>query len=318
MTSLLKAIKKQIGWNATPLAIKVLICLIGCLSIMFIALFSALLFGKLGKSTLYNISATSEYYRYTPNLLTAPLIDLRNYRVADNCDSDEQYRSELFAGPSELTFERSLVIHITRIHKSSIRLDLKSDTNQSAALIEDIPTNTGCTSVFIELSKESPIFSAKLVGDIEVGPEPSDATLGKIPLLIAANLTVTDRTLFGGLYQFQPFSIYQGDQITIESETPTLGLLRASFDKPAINSVITNVGGTTSIQKYRGNQMEVQSSFIERIKNDNDLAIALSTLLILLQLFYSAIAYLLRIELLEQVKEEVTIRERVKRRKNVQ
>ena len=301
MMSIYHAIKTDLIKANTPFTIKLLIGSLVIISFILITLFGYAVFGKLGNKTQYNISATSEYYRYTPKIMQSPLFSISNYQIANNCDPDSI--SETISGPSELTFERPVTLHITRIYTNKIKLDIQSHDQQYAAAINDFPLESHCTSIFISLNESIPIFSAKLIGDIEIGPAPSDASVGHFPIVYEGELNVADRTLFGELYQFKPYTISRGDRIIVSNKNSANGLLRATYNEPAINSIIISTGGITSIQKYRGNIIDIESTFLTRIKEDHDLAIAISVIIITLQFIYAAIAYLLRIELIEQVIE---------------
>lgn len=270
----------------------------------FVLLFIFSVGGKLGDNASYSLVTTSEAYTYKPNNQIAPSFLLKRYKIAENCLSfDIDWMTEV----STLEFAPYSTVIITRFGQSYVRLDVQGeDFENSGGNLDDEPLGV-CTSFLIELNDQQSVVTMNLYGDIEIGRNVSDASDAYFPLLLEGKVIVQDNALItNAVFHHSPIELRRGDYIRLAGQSiPPRGILRASKDAAGLEAVIMADGGSVISQSYRSQPRNVDISFINRLSDDNELAIALSCLFIMIQFVGMVISFLLRMKVINNTSESV-------------
>lgn len=292
-----------ISWHTTPRPVRWLVMFFAFTAIALVIVFVIAITSKLDQSARYTVSATSEFFEYKPDNNVYTGFSIMKAHYSPECDEELGRKT---VQNSEITFADDINVFITRFSDRQIRIDLQSSKGKSVGSIEhdfEEEPLPSCASFFIELTEESPIFSMNLIGEVKVGKQLTDAPYGYFPLVLGGEIRVIDHSMINEEpYQLPSFALNTADFIYFNSDTPTKGTVRAEFQSKGMQGVITSVGGSVYVQQYRSPVQRVESSFVSRITSDNELGIALTFLIVFLQLAYACILYLLRIELLEKTQ----------------
>ncbi len=271
---------------------------------VFVLLFIFSVGGKLSDNASYSLVTTSETYTYKPNNHIAPSVLLKRYKVAENCLSfDIGWVTE----ESELEFAPYSTVIITRFGQSHIRLDIQGKNfENSGGNLDNDPLGV-CTSFLIELNDEHSVVTMNLYGNIEIGRTVSDASDAYFPLLLEGKVVVQDDALItNGVFHHSPIELRRGDYIRLSGQTiPPRGILRASKSAAGLEAVIMADGGSVISQSYRSQPRNIDISFINRLSDDKELAIALSCLFIIIQFVGMVISFLLRMKVINNTNRHV-------------
>ncbi|WP_448213509.1 hypothetical protein [Colwellia sp. MEBiC06753] len=280
------------------------------LLVFVLVLISYSVFDKLDGNTKYLVTANSEHISYQSEELMPPPILLKNFKYALNCDNygDTTYSE------GEIGIGREFDYKFTRIQDSELVITiLKSNKRTKELKDNNIETNAyldvdgeliefdNCVAISIALTEENPVFAFNAMGNIELGKNITDATEAYTPLLLSGEITVTDESLFtNSPYQFTPYSVRRSDYVFAKfskRNTPT-AVIRAIKEEPGLTGVLSLHGGELYVQRYRMEPQLINSSFIDRISNDFELAFSLSAALIFIQFLFGIINFLLRVEMI--------------------
>lgn len=272
------------------------------LIISFFFLFIVAVSGKLGEQANYSIVAISETYIYKPDSKNAPSILLNNYKYLSDCF---EFGEDWIEEESTLELEEFSTMHLTRFGSSHIRLDVSGkDYEIKAGELdgEDLPE---CVSFLLKLTEEQSVFTMNLYGGVSIGKIVTDANDAYFPLLLNGEIVIQDSSLItGAAFQHSPIVLKSGDVITVEGQQrPPRGMLRASKEGEAIQGIISVEGGEVYAQGYRATPRKVDISFINKLSDDNELAIALSAMFILAQLTGVIITFLLRLRVINNTSD---------------
>jgi len=284
--------------KSTLLLIAIFITLVSS----FVLLFVFSVGGKLGDNVSYSLVTTSETYTYKPNNQIAPSFLLKRYKTANNC---QIFSSEWRVEESALKFAPNSTVIITRFGQSNIRIDVQGENFEKSGGELDEETLGVCTSFLIELVDEQSVVTMNLYGDIEIGRNVSDASDAYFPIMLQGKIIIQDNALItDAIFYHTPIELRRGDYIRLDDQNiPPRGILRASKNTEGLESVIMAEGGQVISQSYRSQPKSIDISFINRLSDDNELAIALSSLFILIQFVGLVISFLLRMKVINNTSD---------------
>jgi len=280
------------------------------LLVFVLVLISYSVLDKLDDNTKYLVTANTEHISYQSSELLPPPILLKNFKFALNCDNytENQYSEGEIGIGSEFDYkftrvqDDELVITILKSNKRAKKLESSNIESNSYLDVEgEIFEFDNCLAISISLNEENPVFAFNAIGNIELGKNITDATEAYTPLLLSGEITVMDESLFSNShYQFSPYSVKKSDYVFTKfnkSNTPT-AVIRATKEEPGLTGVLSLHGGELYVQRYRMEPQLINSSFIDRISNDYELAFSLSAALIFIQFLFGIINFLLRVEMI--------------------
>ncbi len=303
-------LKKQLGIADAPPQVLFLVVVLCSLIICVLLLVFYAVFKKLDNNTKYLINSESEHISYHTTELLPPDISIKNFQYAMECS---EYSKEIYV-EGVLNVSPEYVFKLTRIIDDEVNITIVKAPDQNKA--ENANENPAlgyfevegeelefenCLAIRIILSDENPIFQFNAIGDIELGKNITDAQDNYLPLVLSGEITVTGETLFShSPYQFTPYEIKKSDYIfskpTVDHQQTAI--IRASKGDSGLTGIVALQGGRLYVQRYRMAPQTIESSFIDRVSNDYELAFSLSVALIFIQFTFGIINFLLRIELI--------------------
>ncbi|KGJ90256.1 hypothetical protein [Thalassotalea sp. ND16A] len=305
-------LKKQLGIaDATP-QVLVLVGILCFLIVFILSIITFSVFKKLDDNTKYLITAESEHISYQTTKVLPPPIIIKNFKYAQECgDFSKETYSE-----GELDVNRNYLLKITRMLNNEVTIVLVkapknvNEKEQNKKNIkgyfeiegEGVEYNN-CLAIKVQLNEENPVLEFNAIGHVELGKSITDASDGYYPLLLSGEITVTGETLFfQSTYQFTPYVIKKSDYIYNNSvkDSSQTAIIRVVKDEPGMTAIVSLHGGNLYVQRYRMEPQLIESSFIDRVSNDYELAFSLSIAIVFVQFLFGVINFLLRIEMIHK------------------
>ncbi|MDO3381589.1 hypothetical protein [Gilvimarinus algae] len=276
-----------------------IILIIFFISVMaaFTVLFIMAVVGKVSEDAKYSILVESESYTYYPSNNNASGVLLKAYKLSEHCGDSF---SEWAESESVLVFDPGSTVSITRFGSSDIRIDVQGENfSKSGGKLNDSPLGV-CTSFVLSLNETNSVFTMNLYGDIKIGRNVSDASDAYFPLLLSGHVVIQERSILTeSEFQHTPIDLQRGDLVTMSGQDrPARGILRATKDESGLEGVVVVEGGEVFAQSYRSAARNIKISFLNRLSDDNELAISLSALFLLAQFFGVIITFLLRLKVI--------------------
>ncbi|PCI55675.1 MAG: hypothetical protein COB45_06410 [Gammaproteobacteria bacterium] len=300
-------IKDSLEFDLIPYNIRWLVSLFLLTTFLIVLLLCITVFSKFGESTKYTTSAKSEFFQYKPHDKNSSSILIKNYRTSFDCD---EYSPQLIKETAVLNIAKGATLSMTRFGNGELKIEMLGlDAEHSAGNLETDYDETElpiCFSTLIELNELNPVFSVNIIGDISIGLELTDANDAYFPILLEGEVLITDLSLItNSAYQLSPQKINKGEHLYFsENQSPSKGLIRAEYQSNAIDGVIFSNGGEVYIQQYRTAGKPIETSFLNRISDDNESVITFSILIIFIQFISFSISFLLRLKILKNYTEE--------------
>ncbi len=307
--SIVKIIKTKFGLDSkiSKEIIWLVLLTISLISFVLFMIFSAI-YKKLDSNAQYLITAKTEYISYTTSIHNSPSIILKNFYPSMDCDG----YSDTLISEGILTVTKGFKIQLTRFGEKELTVTIlktiknndPADNKKAVSTLEleekDIDFEH-CFSAKIILDESNPVFSMNAIGNVQLGKEITDASDKYFPMLLEGEIIVTDYTVLSKApYQFTPFVISQSDYIFAKNyKEPQRGIFRAIYGEYGINGVVSLHGGELFVQRYRSEAQKIERSFINLISSDYELAWSLSLALVIIQILFGVINFLLRLKLLD-------------------
>jgi hypothetical protein len=301
-------LKDLLGINNAPSKVLTLVTILLCFIASVIFLISYAVFKKIDNDARYLISAESEHISYHTSELLPPSIHIKNFQYAKECGN---YTEKIY-DVGELNVSKDYIFKITRMVDNEVIITIvkapavDKNKEKKAGYFEvdyEEMDFENCLAIKVILDDNNPIFEFNAIGSIELGKNITDAQDQYVPLVLSGNITVTDKTIFShSTYQFVPYEINKSDYIySVHLPSEDLyqtAIVRASKGELGLTGIVSLQGGELYVQRYRMLPQIIESSFIDRITNDYELAFSLSISIIFIQFIWGFITFLLRIELL--------------------
>lgn len=299
-------LKDLLGINKAPAKVLTLVMIFLWFIIALLFLISYAVFKKLDDDARYLITVKSEHISYQTSELLPPPIQIKNFQYAKECGD---YTETIYA-VGELNVDKNYIFKLTRMIDDEVIITIVKDPTAAVSQEQEFSyfeveheeiEFENCLSVKIILNNENPFFEFNAIGSIELGKNITDAQDHYVPLVLSGDISVTDKTIFSqSTYQFVPYVINKSDYIyAVPSEHfYQTAIVRASKGELGLTGIVSLQGGTLYVQRYRMPPQVIDSGFVDRITNDYELAFSLSISLVLIQLIWGLITFLLRIELL--------------------
>lgn len=304
--SIIQWLKELLGINKAPAKVLTLVVILLLFFISVLFLISYAVFKKLDNDARYLITAESEHISYHTSELLPPSIHIRNFQYAKECGN---YTENIYEA-GELNVNSNYIFKFTRMIDNEVIITIvnapkgKESKDQKLGYFEveyEEIEFENCLAIKIILNDKNPVFEFNAIGNIELGKNITDAQDQYVPLVLSGDITVTDKTVFShSAYQFVPYEINKSDYIyAVPSEQYyQTAIIRASKGELGLTGIVSLQGGTLYVQRYRMLPQAIETGFVDRITNDYELAFSLSISLVLIQLIWGLITFLLRIELL--------------------
>lgn len=323
------SLKKALGISNSEPKILLLVIFLLCLVFFVLLLISYGVFKKLDDNTQYLITGESEHISYHTSENLPPDIIIRNFQFSQECGefSEKVYsEGELNVSPNYIfKFTRmvddEVIITVVKAPSDKKKISRSSDSEKGFFEAESEEfTYDNCLLIKINLDDKNPIFEFNAVGNVELGKKITDAQDGYFPLVLSGDISVTGKTIFSGTpYQFSPYTIKKSDYIyskSIEEVQPSkkakptdeedkkndftqTAIVRAFKGEVGLTGIVAIKGRRLYVQRYRMTAQAIESSFIDRISNDYELAFSLSIALVFIQFTFGLVNFLLRIELID-------------------
>ncbi|MEZ8375353.1 hypothetical protein AB6C91_13640 [Vibrio cyclitrophicus] len=304
-------IKNYLELKRVPENVRVWVITFLALVFSFAVLLLILLFSKLGENTSYTLKVNSEFFQYTPNDKNSSDILLKNFSVGE-CGDVQFIKEQARTLEGVLNLNQGAEVSITRFSDRNLIIEIlgKDAKYSSGALSVDFNKEflPICTAIVVELDTNNPIFSANLIGDVQIGKNISDASDYYFPTLKEGYVEISDYSLITeSNYYFSPRVFNNGDYVYFKKEknNPVKGYIRAEYNDKGLNGVFFSNGGKVFIQKYRSLPQKVDVSFINRITEDNEATLAFTVLFVFIQLVAFIISFLLRIKIINISREDL-------------
>lgn len=283
---------------------KPLITLFGLLALtigVVIYLAAVAAFKKLDGETIYNVDVNSEAFEFVTTTNTPEVFLQRFTPRLHSCTSMQQ---EGIYEDATIKLKPDVSVLIERKSTGKLKVTAVSKHTEMASVGSLLGKFENCklgkTAVFeVFLDKDTPVFSMNISGDLQVGRRLSYATDDYYPLLNRGQIVIQDKTAFSKApLTLPPQSVRPGDTLLL---TQAKGVIRAQHDASGFIGVFTQQGNVVQVMHLDMNEAEIITpSFIDRVISDNELAFALSVLVVFSQFVGFGISTLFRLALFSE------------------
>lgn len=274
--------------------------------VFFLGLISWAALKKFDDNTEYTVSSESDVITYIPNSPSSPGILLNNFKPLYDSDCARLSVTKFYSG--ELKLKGMVEIRLTAKSSNKLLLQFKSlpGNGEDTKILELLTDEGRCDinnkyALEIILNEKEPQFVLKVVGNIEAGTKIGYSTGTYPELLKSGEIIIIDRSFLTRLpIQLSSIKLNKGDQLILSSDENaiTTGLVTAQLGAYGLSGIFHKKGGTVDIAKPYSDPVPINEGFIERITNDNELALGLTISFVILQIFAYILTTLIRLSIL--------------------
>ncbi len=278
---------------------------------------------KLDANTEYSVDVETDVVIYRPRSQSSPKAYLGSFKLLSSVNSETSgckahQRGNIYS-EGEIKFRKGAIVHIELRGPDSLLIQIQHK-DKGKEIVELISNQGRCNisnkfAARIELAPKSPRFMINMVGAITAGSKLSYSVDKYFPLLKNGEVNLVDKSfLTNAPVNLPSVRLRKGDVVSLvaENDSAAFGLLSAELGGSSLSGVFHTRGGKVEIIKPYSVARPITTSFVDRISQDNELAMVMSVTIFILGILGYFITTLVRLAMVAG-KTEVSRKDRVRR-----
>lgn len=272
---------------------------------------------KLDSNTEYSVDVETDVVTYQPSSQSSPKAYLGTFKLLSpikpsNQEGCKKYKRGGIYSDGEIKFRKGAEVQvemrgpdvlIVQIRTKEKEKEKDKDKDKDKEIIELISSEGRCNvlnkfAARIELTTKSPRFMMNMVGGIQAGTKLSYSVDKYFPLLKSGEVSLVDKSfLTDAPVNLPSVELRKGDVVNLlaKKESAAFGLLSAELGNSSLSGVFHTHGGTVQIIKPYSVARPITTSFVDRISQDNELAMVMSVTIFILGILGYFITTLVRL-----------------------